>query len=183
MRYEIQEINHYGQVVQNFSLNDVGCNPNSADNKVLTYGTRWLISCYDTSNSYKIIEFDPISKIKYSVNSANNLRDIFIKGSYYGYIDATTIYLYKGEGYGFQTQAYIPRAALQAITVLKNGNYLVADVMYIYEYDGNTGKELKTKFMGTDSLIYDVAELSNGNWLVMSIGKAIEVNPATASNW
>ena len=180
MEEQIQEIDHNGNIIKKLSLNDIG-SPGSRDNHALVYGNNWLVSCYDSdTGQYKIMTVNPDSKNILSTRYAEDVRDIFVKGGLYGYASADTIYLYKGEGYGFQTQAYISGEAIISISVLDNGNYLISG-SGVKEIDSNSGDVIKSTyaFRGNE---YDAEELNNGNWLILTSSKAVEINPNVISS-
>lgn len=177
LEYQVQEINHNGNVIRRLIPNDIGCSPS----KALVYGGNWLVSCYDIDTSqYKIMEVNPDNKNVLSTKYAEDVRDIFVKNGLYGYTSADTIYLHKGPGYGFQTQAYISGEAIISISVLNNGNYLISG-FGVKEIDENTGEVVRLTYMfgGNE---YDAEELKNGNWLILTNSRAIEINPNTISS-
>jgi len=175
--YQVQEIDHSGNVIKRLTPEDLGC---SADHALL-YGSNWLISCYDSDTSqYKIMEVNPNTKNILSTKYAEDVRDIFVKDSLYGYASADTIYLYKGEGYGFQTQAYLSGEAIISISVLENGNYLISG-SGVKEVDDSSGDVVKETYAFGGSE-YDAEELSNGNWLILTNSEAVEINPNAVSS-
>lgn len=169
--YQVQEINHDGNVIKMLNQSDIDCSPD----KALVYNNGWLVSCYNIDTSqYKIMEISSYKNIV-STKYVEDVRDIFIKGSLYGYASADTIYLYKGSGFGFQTQAYLDGESIISISVLENGNYLISG-SGVKEIDFDTGNIVKSthQFGGSE---YDAEELSNGNWLILTNNKAVEINP------